>query len=721
MEKINLHRSGPGFSAKHVVVITLFICLILGKAFAIPFLAENALSGSKIFVDSKKNVYVTGSFSGTARFSKTIVLGSYGGDDIFVAKYDPEGNCIWAMNAGSDAYDEGKSIVADDAGYVYLTGVFEKKALFGQVIVVGNQSSIFVAKLNPSGDPVWIRSGNGKEVSGGYDIRIDKQGNSYVAGNFYKSLTIGGTTIPGVGGSDIALLKFSPKGDLIFGKCYGGRGDDVVSTPGMVMGNDGFFLSGNYNMELKFGSSVLTTNGLADAFIAKFNTAGEPVWAKGIGGKGYDYASGISPDKDGGVYLSGNFDSAFVCGTTQLVSRGGTDFFFGKFDASGKNLWMSSFGTGGTERSTCCVVDGQGFLYVGGSYEHASETYQSLNNNAETFGRDLFLLRFKGSQPDNWNLLAGGNKSDEALDLVSDVTGKVYLLGAYEGSIKVERSSLSISNNGGTELFLAKPDAPAPISFMKNLVGPEPNFDQTKYVNYYARLLHGKEKVSLVDQTVRLKDKNGEILQSTKTDMYGDFSFKGVNSSANVKIVIERDSSSAGHDPVYLASQTGEIKKELAANGDNDITFDILSEELLKLTAVTEEDNTNKLKNFKTSKETEVTITENILYAPGEFNLGPDYVLALNRMVNALKQNPTYKIEVYSHTDATGNASDNITLSERRVKVIVDLFIKKGIKADRIVGKGFGETKIINRCVDGIDCPEVEHQVNRRTEFKFIK
>lgn len=86
-----------------------------------------------------------------------------------------------------------------------------------------------------------------------------------------------------------------------------------------------------------------------------------------------------------------------------------------------------------------------------------------------------------------------------------------------------------------------------------------------------------------------------------------------------------------------------------------------------------------------------------------------------------MKENPNIIIELGSHTDARGSSATNLQLSEKRAKASVDYIVAQGIEASRISAKGYGESAIMNRCVDGISCPEAEHQQNRRTEFKITK
>ena len=82
--------------------------------------------------------------------------------------------------------------------------------------------------------------------------------------------------------------------------------------------------------------------------------------------------------------------------------------------------------------------------------------------------------------------------------------------------------------------------------------------------------------------------------------------------------------------------------------------------------------------------------------------------------------NPDAKVELSSHTDSRGKASYNLQLSERRAKSAADYIIAQGIAASRVIGRGYGETKLLNKCADGVRCADTEHQLNRRTEFKVV-
>ena len=99
----------------------------------------------------------------------------------------------------------------------------------------------------------------------------------------------------------------------------------------------------------------------------------------------------------------------------------------------------------------------------------------------------------------------------------------------------------------------------------------------------------------------------------------------------------------------------------------------------------------------------------------------PDAAIELDKIVQVMNDNPDMIIELGSHTDARGSSRDNQLLSDKRAKASAEYIKKKITNPSRITGKGYGESKIVNECVDGVNCSELQHQVNRRTEFIIIK
>lgn len=95
--------------------------------------------------------------------------------------------------------------------------------------------------------------------------------------------------------------------------------------------------------------------------------------------------------------------------------------------------------------------------------------------------------------------------------------------------------------------------------------------------------------------------------------------------------------------------------------------------------------------------------------------------LELEKVIVYLKQFPSIKIEIGSHTDSRGSSQSNLSLSKRRAKSTASYMISKGIKAERVSWKGYGESKLLNQCVNGVKCKKEDHQFNRRSEFIILQ
>ncbi len=104
-----------------------------------------------------------------------------------------------------------------------------------------------------------------------------------------------------------------------------------------------------------------------------------------------------------------------------------------------------------------------------------------------------------------------------------------------------------------------------------------------------------------------------------------------------------------------------------------------------------------------------------------KYNIRKDSEVEVEKVIAAMEKYPSLKIKVNSHTDSRGRDSYNLWLSQKRAESTVNYMIAKGIVADRLQGEGFGETKLVNGCENGIRCSAKEHELNRRSEFIILE
>jgi outer membrane protein OmpA-like peptidoglycan-associated protein len=232
-----------------------------------------------------------------------------------------------------------------------------------------------------------------------------------------------------------------------------------------------------------------------------------------------------------------------------------------------------------------------------------------------------------------------------------------------------------------------------------------------------AKLLYKKDdrKVPLTSQRLSLVSQK-KVLQTTTTDSNGSFNFKKVNIDGSYKVVLEKNDKLPSDAVVSIAKPSGKIIKELEKNADNQFYY-----EVSKLDFIDEDDSYFNLQYFMKSSDKEVIITKHINYPTNSWTLSAESEDILYQVVISLKQYPNLTIEISSHTDAVGSDEENMVLSEKRAKTVVEYIASNGIDQGRISGKGYGSTQLLNKCKHGVNCSEEENMVNRRTEFKFLK
>lgn len=235
-------------------------------------------------------------------------------------------------------------------------------------------------------------------------------------------------------------------------------------------------------------------------------------------------------------------------------------------------------------------------------------------------------------------------------------------------------------------------------------------------------LVGDKIKNPLTEHTVYLVKENTDTIKKTISDNFGDFVFKHIDTTMSLSIRIEQNEKTKGGPKVYLARQDGEIVSEFKRNSLGNFEYKLFSIDIERLSVLEEDDDiTMKYKKFNKTTKKDLTVTENIYYELGKYSILTESEIILDKVIVILNSSPNVKLDVVSHTDAQGDDASNLKLSENRSNSVIDYLVSKGISKTRLKAIGKGELEIRNRCGNGINCSDKEHEYNRRTEFKFIK
>lgn len=362
---------------------------------------------NSIDIDMSGNVYVAGYFSGVSITFGSTTLTSVGNADIFLAKYDVLGNFLWAKSAGGTSLDWGISLVVDAFGDAYITGRFQSATIsFGSTILTNvgaGSSDIFLVKYNPAGNVLWAKSTGGTNNEEPYSIALDNSRNIYVGGLFTSaSISFGFTTITNAGSADIFLAKYDSSGTALWARSIGGTGGDRANSL-VIDSNGNIYQCGSfYSPILNFGSIVLNnydSNGnSSDIFLTKYDSTGYPIWASSSGGLGFDEATALALDILGNIYVTGSFSSDTIYfGSSPVVnSATNTDIFLVKYDSTGNVPWAIGAGGSTGEQGNSVDVDASGNVYIAGGFysSNVSFGFTSLNNaNSNGSLSDIFLAK----------------------------------------------------------------------------------------------------------------------------------------------------------------------------------------------------------------------------------------------------------------------------------------------------------------------------------------
>ena len=222
----------------------------------------------------------------------------------------------------------------------------------------------------------------------------------------------------------------------------------------------------------------------------------------------------------------------------------------------------------------------------------------------------------------------------------------------------------------------------------------------------------------LPNSKLNLIDNKGSLIKSVVTDASGKFIFSDINSKFEVIIALDESVKLTAGSKVTLTDEQGKMVQETTYDPAKGVPqFKLLPADETKMSHYYEDDPWLKVLDFKKGNST--VIAENIYFNANEYLLLTDAERTLDKVIDIMNKAPFITIELSAHTDSKGNDQYNMDLSQKRAKAAVDYMLSKKIDTKRLKGVGYGESKIINRCKNGIECTEEEHAKNRRIEFKI--
>ena len=352
-------------------------------------LGKGYMEGYGFDLDNSDNFYISGNFyQDSAIIGGVKVYNNYWhdsyGPQIFLAKFDSNGNLIWVENnAINDGYYTSRNVHIDLSGNVYLFGYCLTDSLrFGSKAINLNDSIsyLFIAKFTPLGLPIWIKvfgaNPQGNIITGGGlyegDITTDSYSNIILTGAFgspylnFDTITIYNEHPPGWW-TDIFVAKCDSSGNVLWAKSQGGYNQNGDFPRSINSDNDGrIYLTGYFSPNSTFDSVTLDGYG---AFLARYNPAGKLDWINAIyGSNGCDF-NDVNLDRFGNEIVGGDFTGDSIWIDTLVVYNDPLNTYhfclvLAQFDSSGNFKWITKGGGEGGIGAMCMSESGS--LYVTG-------------------------------------------------------------------------------------------------------------------------------------------------------------------------------------------------------------------------------------------------------------------------------------------------------------------------------------------------------------------
>ena len=390
--------------------------------------------GFAVAADPSGNCIIAGEAQGA-------LFGSYqGARDMFIAKYDTEGNLLWGRQRGTSERDCAYGVATDSSGNIYATG-YTGADLDGQSHA-GGKWDIFFMKFSPIGEWLWTKQiGTGSDDEG-YAVTTDASGNVYLTG--YVRGDIHGQTRVGL--ADVIICKYNSAGTRLWTRLFGSTEVDQAWAIACDASAN-VFVSG-YTYGSIEGNPFLAS---ADLFLAKYDTNGNRLWLKQWGTWNAEHGYSLAADSAGNVYLSG-----YTTGTLYGPKNGGRDVFLAKFDAAGNELWGRQFGctpglgTNEHDQGWGVAMGADGNVYLAGQVEGPFDDHTYMG------GLDIFLAKYNPAGTRLWSIQLGTPANDAARGGVATTPDGVSFLGGTTfGHLDGN------TNNGSSDAFAMK-FAPAP-------------------------------------------------------------------------------------------------------------------------------------------------------------------------------------------------------------------------------------------------------------------
>jgi hypothetical protein len=353
----------------------------------------------------------------------------------------------WAHGFTGPSFEFGGPVAVDGAGNSYSSIVGSDEIDLGGMPVTFELSDVFVASYDTGGTFRWLAALGGTGWDQAQALFFDTPRDRLVIGGYFSDTVDFGDGTPrtSAGLRDALVLTLSPTGSSPSVRIFGGAGSQEVRSVA-VAADGSMVIGGTFERSVDFGGGPLASNGMADGFVAAFDSTGAHAFSRNFGSNMGDQVNAVAIDDAGNVYIAGQFLRDIDLGGGTRSSAGLEDGFIASYTASGTHRWSYVFG--GTERDTARSIavapDGTCFLTGGLGSADLGEIPLPLS------GSGGFIASFSGAGAYRWSM----DVHNAAFVVWDSGRDDIQVGGSFSGSIDVGGGTLT--SNGSSDILLVE-------------------------------------------------------------------------------------------------------------------------------------------------------------------------------------------------------------------------------------------------------------------------
>lgn len=316
----------------------------------------------------------------------------------------------------------------------------------------------------------WISNFGGDSSDDVESICVDNSDHSsYIAGSFTNDTILFLTdTIINIGLRNAFILKYDSLGNVLWAESSGGDDRDLIQDLSLDSSGNIYCLGSYESDTMIVGNDTLINNGVMNFFITKYSCDGHVLWSLNGGGGGMDFSQSISCDISNKLYAVGAYESQeIILGSDTLINNGSTDAFITNFNDTGDIVWAKSIGGIDIDFAETVATDNFGFIYVAGVFQSDS-LYIGTQLLLNKGAYDIFISKLDSYGNIIWAKGFGGNSFDRLQGLAPDKYGNIYISGQFM-SDSIEFDNYTFINQGITDIYYAKLDNSGNVLWAKGV------------------------------------------------------------------------------------------------------------------------------------------------------------------------------------------------------------------------------------------------------------